>query len=76
MDFPVEIVRRLIEIYVDKVWELHLNAYEKLVLRELVEVLEPVEEPTDILQGEKYNSISLVIPSFLGLKDHLSRLNT
>ena len=75
----LKMVRRLIEIDVDKVVdrrEQHLNAYEKLVLQELVEVLEPFEEATDILQGEKYNSISLVIPSFLGLKDHLSRLNT
>lgn len=75
----LKMVRRLFEIDVDKVVdrrELHLNAYEKLVLRELVEVLEPFEEATDILQGEKYNSISLVIPSFLGLKDHISRLNT
>ena len=75
----LKMVRRLNEIDVDKVVdrrELHLSAYEKLVLREFVEVLEPFEEATDILQGEKYNSISLVIPSYLGLKDHLSQLNT
>ena len=67
------------EIDTDKVVdkrELHLNAYEKVVLREFVEVFEPFEEATDILQGDKYNSISLVIPCFLGLKDHLSRLST
>ena len=56
--------------------ELYLTSYEKAVLRELVEVLEPFEEATDIQQGDKYNSISLVIPSLLGLKRNLNDLNT
>ena len=67
----LKMVRRIIEIDVDKVVEkreLYLTSYEKAVLRELVEVLEPFEEATDILQGDKYNSISLVIPSLSGLK--------
>ena len=72
-------VRRIVEIDVDKVVEkreLYLTSYEKAVLRELVEVLEPFEEATDILQGDTYNSISLVIPSLLGLKKHLKDLST
>jgi hypothetical protein len=75
----LKMIRRLLEIDVEKVVdrkEFSLNSYEKAVLRELVEVLEPFEEATDMLQGEKYNSISFVIPCFLGLKDHLSQLNT
>ena len=75
----LKMVRRLMEIDTDKVVdkrELHLNAYEKVVLQEFVEVFEPFEEATDILQGDKYNSISLVIPCFLGLKDHLSWFST
>ena len=75
----LKMVRRLVEIDVDKVVdkrEFQLNAYEKVVLRELVEVFEPFEEATDILQGDKYSSISLVIPCFLGLKRHLSQLST
>ena len=67
----LKMVRRIVEIDVDKVvekHELYLTSYEKAVLRELVEVLEPFEEATDILQGDTYNSISLVIPSLLGLK--------
>lgn len=66
-------VQRIVEVDVDKMVEkrelsLTTCSYEKAVLRELVEVLEPFEEATDILQGDKYNSISLVIPSLLGLK--------
>jgi len=74
----LKMVRQIVEIDVDKVVEkreLHLTSYEKGVLRELVEVLEPFEEATDILQGDTYNSISLVIPSLLGLKKHLKYLN-
>ena len=75
----LKMVRRIVEVDVDKVVEkreLSLTSYEKAVLRELVEVLEPFEEATDILQGDKYSSISLVIPSLLGLKRHLNDLNT
>ena len=64
----LKMVRRIVEIDVDKVVEkreLYLTSYEKAVLQELVEVLEPFEA-TDILQGDTYNSISLVIPSLLG----------
>ena len=73
MEFPAEMVQRIVEVDVDKMVEkrelsLTTCSYEKAVLRELVEVLEPFEEATDILQGDKYNSISLVIPSLLGLK--------
>ena len=71
-------MQQLVEIDVDKVVdkrEFQLNAYEKVVLRDLVEVFEPFEEATDILQGDKCNSISLVIPCFLGIKRHLSQLS-
>ena len=64
----LKMVRRIVEIDIQKVVEkrhLHLTSYEKAVLRELVEVLEPFEEATDILQGDTYSSISLVIPSLM-----------
>ena len=35
-----------------------------------------MNEATDMLQGEKYNSISLVILCFLGLKDNLLHITT
>ena len=44
--------------------------------KELVEVFEPFEEATDILQGDKYKSISLVLSCFLDLKHHLSQHST
>ena len=60
----LKMVRRLLEINVEKVVEkqdLLLTSYEKSILRELVDILEPFEDATDLLQGELYNSISLVI---------------
>ena len=74
----LKMVRRLLEIDVEKVVEkqdLLLTSYEKSILRELVDILEPFEDATDLLQGELYNSISLVIPSFLGLKKHLTKVS-
>ena len=49
-----------------------MSSYENLY----TEVLKPFEEATDILQGDTYNLISLVIPSFISLKKHLEDLNT
>ena len=48
-----------------------LSGHEKAILKEMVEVLEPFEEATDILQGD-YASISFAIPCCFGLLKHLS----
>ena len=50
----LKMVWELVEIDVDKVLdkrEFQWNPYEKVVLQEPVEVFEPFEEVTDILQG-------------------------
>ena len=65
-----KMVRRITTNKVVEKQELQLTSYEKAVLRELVDVLEPFEEATDIFQGDMYNSISLANPSLLGLKKH------
>ncbi|XP_076132064.1 zinc finger BED domain-containing protein 4 [Alosa pseudoharengus] len=52
--------------------DLALGASEKALLRELVEVLEPFEEATDMVQLDKHVSISLALPCVLGLRKHLS----
>lgn len=56
--------------------DLTLNNVEKAMLRELVEVLEPFEEATDMVQGDKHVSISLALPSVLGLRKHLAEVIT
>ncbi|TSM04878.1 Zinc finger BED domain-containing protein 4 [Bagarius yarrelli] len=53
-----------------------LNSVEKATLHELVEILEPFEEATDMVQGDKHVSISLALPSVLGLRKHLAEVVT
>nr|XP_023675014.1 zinc finger BED domain-containing protein 4-like isoform X1 [Paramormyrops kingsleyae] len=74
-------VRRLLESaeFLEDVVDRHdltLTSFEKAVLRELVEVLEPFEEATDMVQGDKHVSISLAVPCVLGLRKHLSETAT
>lgn len=40
---------------------------------EIEQILEPFEDATDILQGQKYASICLVIPTYIGLKTNLEK---
>lgn len=65
-------VRRLMEV--DDVEDINnvnnssilLSASDKVVLRELVEIFEQFEEVTKLVQGDKYVSLSLAIPCFIG----------
>lgn len=54
--------------------DLALNSIEKATLQELVEILEPFEEATDMVQGHTHVSISLALPSVLGLRKHLAEV--
>ncbi|XP_063065625.1 zinc finger BED domain-containing protein 4 [Engraulis encrasicolus] len=57
--------------------DLALSGLEKALLRELVEVLEPFEEATDmVLVVDKHVAISLALPCVLGLRKHLSETTT
>lgn len=67
MDFLEDIVDRN---------DLVLGNLEKELLRELVEVLEPFEEASDMVQGDKHVSISLALPCVLGLRKHLAEVVT
>ncbi|XP_036386591.1 zinc finger BED domain-containing protein 4 [Megalops cyprinoides] len=74
-------VRRMLESaeFLEDIVDRHdltLSSFEKAVLRELVEVLEPFEEATDMVQGDKHVSISLALPCVLGLRKHLSETAT
>jgi hypothetical protein len=47
---------------------------EWTVMKELVEVLNPFLQATDLLQGDRVVTISAVVPSILSINHHLQRL--
>ena len=51
--------------------DLHLSLTDKAVLQELVQVFEPFEEPTKLVQGDTYASVCVALPCFIGLQKHL-----
>ena len=55
--------------------ELLLTASDKSALRELVNIFDQFEVVSKLVQGEKYASISLALPCFIGLKKHLESIN-
>ncbi|XP_035244248.1 zinc finger BED domain-containing protein 4 [Anguilla anguilla] len=80
-NWQLKTVRRMLESaeFLEDIVDRHdltLSSFEKAVLRELVEVLEPFEEATDMVQGDKHVSISLALPCVLGLRKHLSETAT
>ena len=52
----------------------HLSAYERNILKEMVVILEPFEEATDYAQTENYASAGYVVPSIRGLRAHLDEM--
>ena len=73
----LKMIRRLVQVNTDEVVEkpeLMFTSHEKVVMKELVQILEPFEEATDLTQGDQYVSVSLVIPSVVGLQKHLQQV--
>ena len=77
-------VRRLIEaddasdlnsIISNSKRELLLTVSDKSALRELVNIFDQFEVVSKLVQGEKYASIYLALPCFIGLKKHLESIN-
>lgn len=54
--------------------ELSFTAREWNLLKEMVDILKPFGEATDMTQGEKVVTISAVVPSVLSLNHHLEKL--
>lgn len=54
--------------------ELLFTAREWNLLKEVVDILKPFGEATDLTQGEKIVTISSVVPSILSLNHHLEKL--
>ncbi|KAI7799123.1 hypothetical protein IRJ41_019299 [Triplophysa rosa] len=54
--------------------ELSFTPREWNLLKELVDILKPFGEATDLTQGEKVVTISAVVPSILSLNHHLEKL--
>ncbi|XP_065679735.1 uncharacterized protein LOC136094083 [Hydra vulgaris] len=53
-----------------------LTQREMAMLRELVEVLQPFAEATDLLQGDSYPTIGCIVPSVVGLHKCLNTLSS
>ena len=49
---------------------------EMAMLCELVEILQPFAEATDLLQGDSYPTIGCVVPSIVGLHKCLNTLSS
>ncbi|KAJ8367340.1 hypothetical protein AAFF_G00320740 [Aldrovandia affinis] len=76
-NWQLKAVRRMLESaeFLEDIVDRHdltLSSFEKEVLRELVDVMEPFEEATDMVQGDKHVSVSLALPCVLGLRKHLA----
>jgi len=54
--------------------ELSFTPREWNLLKEMVDILKPFGEATDLTQGEKVITISAVVPSVLSLNHHLEKL--
>ena len=52
-----------------------LDKHDVDVLEEFVNIMSPLEQATDITQGDNYVTASMVIPTVLGLRKHLSALH-
>ena len=69
-------VRRILELdtnaIVDHQRDLTLTFHDKSVLQEFVQIFERFEDATDLIQADKYVSISLAVPTIISLHKHLS----
>jgi len=75
----LKMVRRLVEVNTDEIVdkpELKFTGHNKVVMKEMIQILEPFEEGTDLTQGDQYAPISLVIPSVVGLQKHLCQVSS
>lgn len=53
-----------------------LTAYERKTLQDMVEILQPFQEATNLVQGENVVTASVVIPCLHGLRQALDSLST
>ena len=53
-----------------------LGAYERNILRDMAEILEPFEEATDYVQKQNSASSGYVLPCIRGLQYHLNEMNS
>lgn len=66
----LKMVRRILELDLEDVIErreLQVSLRERAILQNFVSIFEQFEIATDFLQGEHYRSMSMAIPSYLGL---------
>lgn len=75
----LKMLRSIVVVPSDKLDSLDtqkLTAYERNVIKEIIEVLTPFEEATDCAQVENYPSAGYVLPCIRGLEDQLNKMVT
>lgn len=78
----VKMIRSVLQIPQDKLDQLEvdkqhkLSLYDRNCLQDLCDILVPFEEVTDITQGDKIVTCSLVVPSIRGLRVQLDNMQS
>ena len=70
-------VTRILELNLEGVTdkkELQLSSHEKAILKSFVAIFEPFEIATNLLQGEKYSSVSMALPSYYGIIQNVKKV--
>ena len=72
-------IRSILSVPAEKLQQIdcqqQLTTYDRGILRDLVEILTPFEEATDVTQGQKVVTASFIIPSIRGLHVSLDSLS-
>ena len=71
----VKMIRSVLAVPAAKLEQLDaptISAYDRNIMKDMLEILEPFEEATDIGQREKTVTASFVIPTIIGLKIHVA----
>ena len=75
----LKMVRRILQVDTNSVVnhqrDLVLTSHEKILLKEFVTIYERFEDATDLIQSDKYASISLAVPTIISLKNTYCVLN-
>ena len=77
--FEVKMIRSVLSISADKLDQLDnqkLTYYERCLLTDLLEILSPFEEATDVIQKQNTTSASFIIPCICGLNAVLSNTHS
>ena len=60
----------------DQLDEPTITAYDRNIMNDMLQILEPLEEATDIGQRDKRVTASYIIPTIIGLRIHLATMQS